>query len=203
MLTHIRKTIEILEKQSRKEKTKKYNISPDDRMLAITYETGQFMHSMLVATKAKDALELGTSTGFSTLWIADALLVNHKSPHILTVEKNPKKITRARRNFRQAKISKFIKIKHGAIIDVLGKIPKNQKFDFIFMDADKENVKKYADLALAHLRVGGIMMTDNMLYPAKYRQIMKEYSRYLRAKPGIQTHTLPIGYGEEITVKIK
>jgi caffeoyl-CoA O-methyltransferase len=201
MLPHIRKTIKILEKQSRKEKTKKYNTGPDDRMLAITYETGQFMRSVLVAIKAKDALELGTSTGFSTLWIADALLANHKNPYILTIEKNPRKITRARLNFRKAKVSKFIKIKHGTILDVLGKIPKNQKFDFIFMDADKENVKKYADLVLARLRVGGIMVTDNMLYPAKYRHIMKEYSRHLRAKPGIQTYTLSIGYGEEITIK--
>jgi caffeoyl-CoA O-methyltransferase len=201
MLPHIRKIIKILEKQSRKERTKKYNIDPEDRMLAITYETGKFMHSMLVATKAKSVLELGTSTGFSTLWIIDALLVNHKNPHILTIEKNPKKIIRAKLNFKQAKVSKFIKIKHGTISDVLEKIPKNQKFDFIFMDADKENLKKYADLTLARLRPGGIMMTDNMLYPTKYRQIMKEYARYLRTKPGIQTYTLSIGFGEEITVK--
>lgn len=170
-------------------------------MLAITYETGKFIHSMLMATKAKDVLELGTSTGFSTLWIADALLANHKNPRIITIEKNPKKVIRAGLNFKQARVSKFIKIKHGIILDILEKMPKGQKFDFVFVDADKENVKKYADLALKHLRPRGIMITDNMLYPVKYRRIMKDYSRHLRAKAGIKTYTLSIGYGEEITIR--
>jgi len=171
-------------------------------MLAITYETGQLLHSLITGIKAKDVLELGTSTGYSALWMADALLSNHKNPRITTVESNPAKISRAVANFRRARISNIVRIKQGTIMEVLREMPKSQKFDFVLIDADKENITEYADLVVPRLRAGGIMVTDNMLHPAKYRKIMRGYSRHLKTKRGLQTCTVPIGYGEEITVKV-
>lgn len=170
-------------------------------MLAITPETGQFLHSLLVGIGARDALELGTSTGYSTLWFADALLANHRNPAIITIEGNPAKAERARANFKRARVSDIISIRCNDIMDVLRGLPAGKKFDFVFIDADKENIIEYADLVLPHLRTGGIMATDNMLYPRKYRRIMKEYSEYLAATPGIQTCTVAVGNGQEITVK--
>lgn len=203
LIESIKKTLDRLEKQSKLERTKRLHIKPEDRMLAITYETGQFLHSLLIGIKAKDALELGMSTGYSTLWVADALLSNHKNPKITSIERNTSKIQRARRNFEDAKVSRLIDIRHGEILDILEKIPTRRKFDFALIDADKENIRKYADLVLPRLKIGGIMMTDNMLYPKKYRKPMKAYSTYLAARSDVQTCTLPIGNGEEITIRTK
>lgn len=172
-------------------------------MLAITYETGQLLHSLVTGIKAKNILELGTSTGYSTLWLADAVLTNHANPRITTIEKDPAKILRASENFKKAGISKIIQIKKGQILDVLASLGDSRRFDFVLVDADKENAKKYASIALSHLNVGGIMVTDNMLYPTKYRQIMREYSSYLSSRKDVQTCTVPIGNGEEITVKMR
>jgi predicted O-methyltransferase YrrM len=192
-----------LERQSQLEKSRKVDVKPEDRMLAITKDTGGFFHALLVAIKAKKALELGTSTGYSTLYIADALLSCHKNPVILTVEKNPSKIIRARCNFERAGVSNYIKIIPNRILDVLKNMPKKPTFDFALIDADKENAKIYFDLVLPLLKVGGIIATDNMLYPEKYRKIMRNYSEHIVKKKNVWTVTLPIGNGQEISIKTK
>ncbi len=201
MKKSISKILDELKRQSVLEKTK--NVKHEDRMLAITEDTGRFFYAVLTGVGAKNALELGTSVGYSTLWIAAALLKNTKTPKILTVEKNPSKVARARRNFRRARILQHIKIRQGRILDVLSAMPKRAVFDFVLIDADKENGPAYFDLVLPMLKVGGIIATDNMLYPEKYRKIMKRYSDYISKKPAVRTITLPIGNGQEITVKIK
>jgi predicted O-methyltransferase YrrM len=162
-----------------------------------------FFYAVLRGVGAKNALELGTSTGYSTLWIAAALLENTKNPKILTIEKNPAKIVRAQHNFRRAGVLRYIDIRQGHILGVLAAMPKKETFDFVLIDADKENGRAYFDLVLPLLRVGGIIATDNMLYPAKYRKIMKKYSDYIFKNTHVRTVTLPIGNGQEITVKIK
>lgn len=203
MKAAIASVLKELEVQSQLEKSRRVNVKPEDRMLAITQDTGQFFHNLLVAIKAKKALEIGTSTGYSTLYIANALLFSHKNPAIITIEKNPAKIMRARRNFERAGVSEYIKIIHSPILNVLKKMPKKSTFDFVLIDADKENAKKYFDLALPLLSVGGIIATDNMLYPEKYRKIMRSYSKYIAKKKNVWTITLPIGNGQEITIKTK
>jgi len=199
----IRSVLAKLERQSQLEKTRKVNVKPEDRMLAITKDTGKFFHALLVTIKAKKVLELGTSTGYSTLHITNALLSCHKNPVILTVEKNPSKIIRARRNFECAGISNYVKIIPSNILNMLRNMPKKPTFDFVLIDADKENVKKYFDHVLPLLKVGGIVATDNMLYPEKYRKIMNNYSKYIAKKKNVWTITLPIGNGQEISIKTK
>jgi caffeoyl-CoA O-methyltransferase len=75
-------------------------------------------------------------------------------------------------------------------------------FDFVFFDADKENLRDYFDLVIPMLRVGGIVATDNMLYPEDYRPLMSNYASYVCSKPYIQSVMVPIGNGEEITIKL-
>lgn len=203
MKTKIATVLGELEKQSNLERSRVVDVKREDRMLAITQDTGWFFHTLLVTTRAKNVLELGTSTGYSTLYLADALISNHKSPKITTIEANPAKITRARKNFERAGVSKFVRIMHGHIQDVLKMMPKNTMYDFVLIDADKENVKRYFDLVLPLLKTGGIIATDNMLYPQKYRKIMLHYSKYIAKKPNVWTVTLPIGNGEEISIKTK
>ncbi len=202
MNSRIRSVLARLERRSRLEKSRKVRVEPDQRMLAITKETGEFFHSILVGSKARRVLELGTSTGYSTLWLADALLENHKNAEIITVEKNQLKIERAAKNFERARVSKMIRIRRGTILDVLKKMPRKPVFDFVLIDADKENVKNYFDLVLPMTKIGGIIATDNALYPKKYRNVMRNYSRYIAKKPNSLTATIPLGNGEEISIRI-
>ena len=205
MIDSIYNVLEELEIQSTLEKSKKVNIPSEDRMLAITKETGELLNMILRLKNAKNMLEVGMSTGYSTIWCAEA--ISEQSGKIITIEKNQSKIKRAKENFQKAGVMDIITIKNGLAIQILTELNLQQKysdfFDFVLIDADKENVIEYFDLILPMVSVGGVIVTDNMLYPEKFRKDMKKFSDYLKKNPKLRTITSPIGNGEEITIKLK
>ncbi len=205
MIDSISKVLDELEAQSILEKSKKTEIPPDDRMLAITKETGELLNMILRLKNAKNMLEIGMSTGYSTIWCAES--ISEQSGQIITIEQNPSKIKRAKKNFQKAGVTDTITIMEGLAMQILTELSLKQKyekfFDFVLIDADKENVKEYFDLIFPMVSVGGIIVTDNMYYPEKYRQEMKKFSDYLKGNPKLRTITSPIGNGEEITIKLR
>jgi caffeoyl-CoA O-methyltransferase len=205
-----------LEEKSKLERSGKMVLPREEMMLAITYETGLFFNILLKVMKAKRVLEIGTSSGYSSLWIIEALLQNTISNNrenqrsdkaLITIENDPTKIEKASSNFYSAGVSDKIDIRKGAALDILhslaGTFENNEPFDFIFIDADKENLKEYFDLVLPMINVGGVIATDNVLYPEDYRPIMTSFINYIRTKPNLQSVTVPIGHGEEITTKCR
>jgi len=205
MKDSILKILDELETQSNLEKSRKVDVLPEDRMLAITKETGELLNMILRLKNAKNMLEVGMSTGYSTIWCAEA--ISEQSGKIITIEQNPNKIKRAKKNFQKAGISDTIIIKKGVAIQILTELSLQEKnrnyFDFVLIDADKENVIEYFDLIYPMVSSGGVIVTDNMLYPEKYRKDMKKFSDYLKKNPKLRTITSPIGNGEEITTKIR
>ena len=189
-----------LNRQSNRERSGKAKIAPDQEMLAITADTGIFFSVLLKAIKARCILEVGTSAGYSTLWFADAMGRSH-STRIITIEMNPQKVEWALKNFEEAGLDKMIEIKQGIALDLLRKL--KGKFDFVFLDADKENIIRYFDIVLPMLRIGGIIAADNMLYPDHFRPAMRKYARHVHTRPNVQSVTVPIGMGEEITIKLR
>jgi predicted O-methyltransferase YrrM len=187
-----------LGRQSEKEERGDSNVKRGQEMLAITADTGLFYSILLKAIRAKRVLEVGTSAGFSTLWLADGI---GRTGSLITIEMDSLKIERARQNFKQAGVDKLIEIKNGSACNVLRTL--RGKFDFVLLDADKENITKYFDLVLPLVRVGGIIAADNMLYPIAFQPIMKKYARHVRRRRNIRSVTVPIGMGEEITIKLR
>ncbi len=205
MINSISKVLDELEIQSTLEKSKKEDIPHEDRMLAITKETGELLNMILRLKNAKNMLEVGMSTGYSTIWCAE--VIAEQSGEIITIEQNPSKIKRAKANFQKAGIIDTITIKEGLAMKILTELSLQKKysnfFDFVLIDADKENVIKYFDLILPMVVIGGVIVTDNMLYPERFRDEMKKFSNYLKENPKLHTITSPIGNGEEITIKIR
>jgi len=189
-----------LNRQSNRERSNRVKVVPDQEMLAITADTGMFFSVLLKAIKAKCILEVGTSAGYSTLWFADAM-GRSRSTRIITIEMNPQKVEWALKNFKEAGLDKMIEIKQGIALDLLRKL--KGKFDFVFLDADKENIIRYFDIVLPMVRIGGIIAADNMLYPDHFRPAMRKYARHVHTRPNVQSVTVPIGMGEEITIKLR
>jgi len=205
MIDSISKVLDELEVQSTLEKSRKVNVPHENRMLAITKETGELLNMILRLKNAKNMLEVGMSTGYSTIWCAE--VISEQSGKIITIEQNPSKIKRAKENFQKAGVTDTITIKKGLAMQILTELNLQQRyrdfFDFVLIDADKENVKEYFDLIFPMVSVGGVIITDNMLYPEKFRKDMKKFSDYLRENSKLRTITLPIGNGEEITIKLR
>ena len=205
MKEHILTVLKKLEERSELEETEQIEVNHDDRMLAFTKDTGQFYNLFLKAIRAKRVLEVGTSVGYSTLWFADAVLENGGS--IVTIEHNPSKISRAKANFEEAGVQNIIENVHGEAIEVLKQLSdkiqskQEKKFDFAFLDADKELNSEYFDLIMPIIKIGGIIAVDNILYPEKFRPMMEQFVQHVKTIPNVQTFTLDLGNGEQITMK--
>lgn len=174
-------------------------------MLAITKETGIFYNMLLRIQKPKKILEIGTSFGYSTLWFADAMGKNSK---IITIEKNPQKSKLAKKNFDKAGVSDMIEIKEGIARDILIQLSKSKRstqesFDFVFIDADKEEYPFYFDICLPMLKKEGIIAADNIIFPRRFKKHIKKYLNHINEIRGVQSITVPIGNGQEISFKKK
>jgi len=217
MRSRIVKVLTELEKQSVLERSGLAEVSHEDSMLAITSDTGKFFSILLSAMNTKKILEVGTSVGYSTLWFAYSFYQNKENHsmskiNITTIDNNPLKIKKATTNFKNAGVSGLIEIIEGNALKVLNQLSnhvkenpddQSQYFDFIFLDADKENLQEYFDLAISIVKKGGVIVTDNVLYPEEYRPSMSKYIEHIRKKDFVQSVTVPIGHGEEVSMKIR
>ena len=215
--SRIMKVLTELEKQSTLERSGLAEVSHEDSMLAITGDTGKFFSILLSSMNAKKILEVGTSVGYSTLWLAYSFYQNEENSHlpkwnITTIDNNPLKTKKAATNFKNAGVSDIIEIIKGNAIEILKQLSnyvndnsgdQSKYFDFIFLDADKENLPEYFDLAISIVKKGGVIVTDNVLYPEEYRPSMSKYIEHVRKKDSVQSVTVPIGHGEEVSLKIK
>jgi predicted O-methyltransferase YrrM len=122
---------------------------------------GKFLQLLIQITQAKRVLEIGTLGGYSTICMARAL---PKGGKIVTLEYEPRHAEVARGNLRAAGVAKFVEIRVGAALDSLPKLhaEKAGPFDFIFIDADKENNPPYLEWALKLSRPGTLIFVDNV-----------------------------------------
>ncbi len=194
-----------LEKQAKFEEEYQDKVGRSERMLSITRNIGLFYNIFLRSTGAKNILEIGTSVGYSTIWFAEALREN-LGTKIISLEQDSKKIERAKKNFVTAGIEQYVEILQGDALETLSKISNQKeslsKFDFIFIDADKERYIQYFDMSLPLLKKGGVIGADNIVYPERFNEMMKDYVNHVKNTPNVRTVTIPIDNGEEITMKL-
>ena len=181
-------------------------IPSEKRLNCISKNIGMFYNILLKSINAKNILEIGMSVGYSGLWFADAVMSNKQlNGQIITIDREKFKIDSARRNFEEAGADSLIKIREGEARKILHEIKaefNENYFDFIFIDADKESYIEYFDLCLPLVRKGGIIGADNILFPERFNEIMADYLSHVRSKSNVQSVTIPIDNGEEVTIKI-
>ena len=181
-------------------------IPSEKRLNCVSKNIGMFYNILLKSINAKNILEIGMSVGYSGLWFADAVMSNKQlDGQIITIDREKFKIDSARRNFEEAGADSLIKIREGEARKILQEIKaefNENYFDFIFIDADKESYIEYFDLCLPLVRKGGIIGADNILFPERFNEMMADYLSHVRSKSNVQSVTIPIDNGEEVTIKI-
>ena len=194
-----------LEKDIDYENNHRSEVPSEERLNCISKNIGMFYNIMLKSINAKKILEIGMSVGYSGLWFADAIMSNTQDGQIITIDREQFKIDSATRNFEEAGVSSLIKIREGEARKILHEIKEEfgeNYFDFIFIDADKESYIEYFDLCLPLVRKGGIIGADNILFPERFNEMMEDYLSHVRSNPNVQSVTVPIDNGEEITFKL-
>ena len=204
----IQNVLSRLEKDIDYENSHRDEIPSEKRLNCISKNIGMFYNILLKSINAKKILEIGTSVGYSGLWFADVVMSNTQSESngkIITIEREKFKIDNATRNFEEAGVSSLIKIRKGEARKILHEIKEEfgeNYFDFIFIDADKESYIEYFDLCLPLVRKGGIIGADNILLPERFNEMMDDYLSHVRSNPNVQSVTVPIDNGEEVTIKL-
>jgi len=130
--------------------------------MQIAPEQGQFLEIIVKISQAKNCLEIGRFTGLSSLCIAKGLPQNGK---LVTVDNSDEFLPMAEKYWKMAMIDSKIESIIGAGVEVMqSMIDRQHSFDFIFIDADKNNYPNYYELALQLLIPNGIIIIDNMLW---------------------------------------
>ena len=202
----IQNVLSRLEKDIDYENSHRSEVPSEERLNCISKNIGMFYNIMLKSINAKKILEIGMSVGYSGLWFADAVMSSTESGgQIITIDREKFKIDQATQNFDEAGVSSLIKIREGEARKILHEIKEEfgeNYFDFIFIDADKESYIEYFDLCLPLVRKGGIIGADNILFPERFNEMMTDYLSHVRSNPNVQSVTVPIDNGEEITFKL-
>src|SRR5438309_4090932 len=119
---------------------------------------GSFLHILARSLRAKRILELGTAIGYSGTWLARALV---DGGELVTVEHDPETAALAQKNFEKTGVAPKVRVLVGAADRILRDL--KGPFDFIFNDIDKAGYPAVLEPCIERLRVGGLLVTDNVL----------------------------------------
>ena len=178
----------------------------------IRTEMQSLLKFLLAMKEPKEILEVGTAIGFSALLMSE---YGPKDCHITTIEKYEKRIPLAKENFKKAGKENAITLLEGDATDILRTLEGS--YDFIFMDAAKGQYIHFMPDILRLLKVGGLLISDNVLQDGdiiesrfavtrRNRTIhsrMREYLYELKHHEDLETVILPVGDGVTISVKRK
>lgn len=121
---------------------------------------GKLLHLLARAAEARRILEIGTLGGYSTIWLARAVPEDGK---VVTLEIEPHHAAVARANLDRAGLGKRVEIRVGPALDSLSALQGEDRFDFVFIDADKENNANYVRAAIGLARAGALIVVDNVV----------------------------------------
>jgi len=196
----------------------KYSIKDDsilDDLIEYTYNNkdapnmisgnmvGNFLYILSKSINAKMVLDVGMFTGYSALKLASSIPYNGE---VHTFELAENHINSAKKFFNQSEYNNII-IHEGKALENLEKLPSNT-FDFAFIDADKMNYIEYYKRCMTLIRVGGIIVLDNMLWSGKVLNPDDEDSvslhktaKYINNDKRVFNHMVPIRDGLMVCIK--
>lgn len=172
-------------------------------------EVASFLGITARAIGAKKVLEIGMAIGYSVINLLEAM---PEDGTVVTIEPSDVMIERATDYFTKARVLRRVRVEYGKALDVLPTL--TETFDMIYLDAMKEEYSGYLDLALPLLRVGGVVVADNLLWGG--RVATRDYDSGYKAStegliafnekfvnhPQLRAEVLSIGDGLGYGVKI-
>lgn len=163
------------------------------RLRQIPAETGKFLALLAANTPEGICLEIGTSAGYSTLWIAIACEMLGRT--ITTFEVLPEKAKMARETFRVAQVDGIVKLVEG---DARHYLPQHHNISFCFLDAEKEVYSECYEAIIPNLIKGGLLVADNAI---NHRESLQPMLDRALTDERVDALIVPIGKGELVCRK--
>lgn len=166
-----------------------------DRLRNLEPDTAALLALLVRATGARKALELGTSNGYSTLWLADALRAN--GGRLVSAEIEAGRSSQAARNLDRAELRSIVELRVQDAADVLKESP-DEEWDLIFLDAERPAYRDYWPDLVRVLRPGGLLAVDNVISHASQ---VAEFRGLVSAEPRVSEALAPTGAGLLLVVR--
>lgn len=168
---------------------------------------GRFLYSLIEFGHVHTILECGSGFGYSAAWMALALPENSK---ITCIEYDEENISKAQEFLKKLDVIHKVTFVQGEVMDI---VPKhNDTYDLIFNDINKHQYSKILPLLIERLRVGGMLISDNVLWKGRVAeekpddekaQYMQEFNRLLYEHKSLWTSIVPIRDGLSLSIKLK
>ena len=179
------------------------------KRMQISISQCHFLHLIVKISNIKKILEIGTFTGLSALSMSLAL---PSDGELITLDKNEERNKIASSFFKKAKQENKVKIIIGPALESINNLEnKEQKFDLVFIDADKENYKNYYNQSLDLIKKNGLIIIDNVLWHGevvdkkkqdKFTKIIREFNTYVNSDKRTENLIFPIGDGLTVCRKL-
>ncbi|MFL6196930.1 MAG: O-methyltransferase [Thermoanaerobaculia bacterium] len=169
-------------------------------------EVGRLLSILARAAGARRILEVGTAIGYGALWLARGA----PEARVTSIDSDPERLATARGYLERAGVAGRVELVQGAALEVLHRL--EGPFDLVYLDAVKTEYRRYLDITLPKLRVGGLIVCDNLLWKGRVAdpdadepetEALRSFNGYLMIHPQLQAVVLPLGDGLGVATKIK
>jgi predicted O-methyltransferase YrrM len=168
----------------------------EQRSRQVARTTGQFLFALVAPQTDCEVLEIGGSRGYSTIWLAAG--VRYLGGRVLSLESDPAKAEAWRRNVGEAGLEDTADLIEGDAFETLRQI--DDVFDIVFIDAEKEDYEALFDLARPQVEPGALFIADNVL---SHADPLADYSRHRQADPTLESVTVPLDRGLELSAVLR
>jgi predicted O-methyltransferase YrrM len=169
----------------------------DDLLLSVGREAGTLLYLLATGAQSKRILELGTSYGYSTVWLSAAARAT--GGKVLSLELKEFKIEHARQALTRAGLSTRVEFHAGDCLETLKSLPG--PFDFVLLDVWKDLYLPCFELVHPKLAAGGMICADNMLIPDSVRPQAEAYRARVRKAGDMDSVLVDVGNGIELSRK--
>lgn len=160
------------------------------KMLNLERETAEIVSKLIVKHKPKRVLEIGTSNGYSTIWLAASA---GPGARVISIERNPEKLKMARENLERAGLSNCVELLLGDATEVVAGL--DGPFDVVFFDADRISAPEQLAVLMPKLSPNAVLLADNA---RSHPQEIAGYLAAIEALPGYEHTVLAVGKGLSI-----
>jgi predicted O-methyltransferase YrrM len=166
-----------------------------ERFRNVEPPTADLLGVLIRATGARRVLELGTSNGYSTLWLADA--VQETGGRVVSVEQDPVRSELADGNLRSAGLIDLVELRVEDAADALAQ-SEDRAWEFVFLDAERPAYPRYLRDLVRTLTPGGLLAVDNVI---SHEHELVEFTALIEAEPGLTQTVVPVGAGLRLAVR--
>ena len=164
------------------------------KMLNLEHETAEIVSALIRLRKAKRVLEIGTSNGYSTIWLAASI---QPEGRVISIDRNPEKLRMAKENLARAGLADRVELRLGSATEIVAAL--EGPFDAVFFDADRFSAPEQLALLLPKLSPEALLVADNVL---SHPEEIAGYLAAIGALADFEHVVIPVGKGLSVAFRL-